>query len=325
MVTGLINGQQYYVRMRAYNSIGRSLPTSRISVSPIAAIYDIIVTGGTASEAFAEAGTTVTLTANTSSEGQIFDKWEAVSGGVTFENAGLPTTTFTMPANDVEIRAIYKAIVPPHTHSYDNDYDEKCNICKEVRIAPKTPTVQFPDIKAGDWYKEFVDYAVAYGMFKGTDKGFEPNSKMDRAQFVQVLANLSGAPKDNSVDSGFTDVKSNQWYTSAIRWAKDNNIVAGYEGNTFRPNQQINRQEMCTMLVNYVNNYRHGSLAQIREYTSFADESAIEGWAKPFVQACYKAGLVSGKDGGKFAPKDVATRAEGATIFTNFHKAYIAN
>ena len=53
-------------------------------------------------------GTTVTLTANTAPDGKVFDKWEVVSGSITLADANSATTTFTMPAEAVSVKATYK-------------------------------------------------------------------------------------------------------------------------------------------------------------------------------------------------------------------------
>ena len=72
--------------------------------------YAVTVTNGTASVSQAAAGTTVTLTANAASTGEVFDKWEVVSGDITLKDANSATTTFTMPAGDVSVKATYKDI-----------------------------------------------------------------------------------------------------------------------------------------------------------------------------------------------------------------------
>ena len=76
--------------------------------------YNVTVTGGTASVGAgtpitkATMGTTVTLTAGAAPSGKVFDKWEVVSGGITLADANSATTTFTMPAEAVSVKATYK-------------------------------------------------------------------------------------------------------------------------------------------------------------------------------------------------------------------------
>ena len=83
--------------------------------------YTVTVTDGTASVSKAAADTTVTLNANAAPSGQVFDKWEVVSGGITLADATSATTTFTMPANAVSVRATYKANPAASTYSIDLD------------------------------------------------------------------------------------------------------------------------------------------------------------------------------------------------------------
>ena len=87
--------------------------------------YDITVTGGKATVGAgteitkAAEGTTVTLTANAAPTDMVFDKWEVISGSITLADANSATTTFTMPAGAVSVKATYKNA--PHTHTYNQE------------------------------------------------------------------------------------------------------------------------------------------------------------------------------------------------------------
>ena len=52
----------------------------------------------------------MTITANTPDSGKQFKEWTVESGGVTFDRATSASTTFTMPANAVEVTATYEDI-----------------------------------------------------------------------------------------------------------------------------------------------------------------------------------------------------------------------
>ena len=87
--------------------------------------YDITVTDGKATVGAgteitkAAEGTTVTLTANAAPTDKVFDKWEVISGSITLADANSATTTFTMPAGAVSVKATYKNA--PHTHTYNQE------------------------------------------------------------------------------------------------------------------------------------------------------------------------------------------------------------
>ncbi len=182
----------------------------------------------------------------------------------------------------------------------------------------------FTDVKAGSWYEKYVAYAVAHGIFEGTSKTtFSPTMNLTRAQFVRILANLEGIDVDDNTTTSFTDVKSGQWYTGAVKWAADNKIVSGIGDNKFAPNDNITREQMCVMLVNYYEVFKKEKLEETSSKILFKDDNNIATWAKTEVYKCQQANLVNGTGDNNFSPKAFATRAEGATIFTSFHSAYL--
>lgn len=52
---------------------------------------------------------------------------------------------------------------------------------------------------------------------------------MNRAMFVQVLANMSGVKTDKNAETGFKDVSVGRWYTGAVAWAAQFGIVNGHQ------------------------------------------------------------------------------------------------
>lgn len=78
------------------------------SVSENATKYKVTVNGGSGSGDYT-AGTIVPINAYARADGTVFDKWTSSSNGVGFVNQTAISTTFTMPANNVEITANFKA------------------------------------------------------------------------------------------------------------------------------------------------------------------------------------------------------------------------
>lgn len=62
---------------------------------------------GTADKTIAHCGDTVSITAGEAAEGKVFDKWTCETDGITIEfaSATSASTTFTMPAGDVAVKA----------------------------------------------------------------------------------------------------------------------------------------------------------------------------------------------------------------------------
>ena len=230
----------------------------------------------------------------------------------------------------------YGEYIYDNNATYENDGTKTrtCSVCNATDTITAEGTkleklidtsVVFKDVSSNKWYKKFIDYAVTKKIFTGTSYDtFSPEENMTRAQFVQVFANISGVDTSNrNVNSGFSDVPKGKWYTAAVTWAAKNGIVNGVGGGRFDPNAKVTREQMCVMIVNYIENYQKKTLNITTNASTFADDAKIAKWAKTAVYKCAKAGLVNGVGNNKFDPKASATRAQGATLFTNFYKQYM--
>ena len=176
---------------------------------------------------------------------------------------------------------------------------------------PELPEVSFPDVNEGQWFHKGITYTAQRGYMEGmTDGTFAPNVTMTRAQLVQILYAMAGKP-EVKVNDEFSDVKAGDWYAAAASWAVEEGITAGVGNDTFAPNKEITRQEIAVML-----HAANGKAAAEGELT-FADNADIETWAVEAVKWSVENGLMKGVSGNKFAPKNLATRAEAATIVMN--------
>lgn len=170
----------------------------------------------------------------------------------------------------------------------------------------------FTDFTYADWYAPNIDQAVAYGLFKGVGENkFEPDSKVQRGQFVLVLANLAGVDLDAySGAAAFADVSPSAYYAKAVQWASETGIATG-DGSLFRPTDSISRQEMCVLI------YRFLGLGSANVYAPFEDDGKISSWAKDAVYACRGAGIINGVGENQFDPLGTATRAQACVVAVN--------
>lgn len=170
----------------------------------------------------------------------------------------------------------------------------------------------FTDIPMGAWYEEAVIYCLEHGILSGTsDTVFSPDDSMTRAMLAQVLYRMSGNPAV-SATSGFSDVPEDSWYADAVAWASERNYISGYGNDTFGANDAVTREQMAAILWRYA-----GSPAADTS-TKFADADSISQWAAPAVSWAKLAGIISGKDNNRFAPKEQITRAEAAVMLYRF-------
>lgn len=108
----------------------------------------------------------------------------------------------------------------------------------------------YTDVDESDWYYEYVTYATAEGYVEGYDDGsFRPNSAINRAEAMSILMNIAGVVMYDVMedDIEFDDVDVDDWFAWAVVAATDENIVEGYDDDTFRPGNNITRAETAVI------------------------------------------------------------------------------
>ena len=184
-------------------------------------------------------------------------------------------------------------------------------------VGYKNPAPAFTDI-TGHWAADNILFAASRGLLSGTsDTTFSPDTGMTRGMFVTALGRLAGINPDSYQTGKFTDVKADAYYAPYVNWAAQTGIVEGVTATTFAPDTNINREQMAVIMKNYAAKLGY-DLPQTLKAVTFADNTQISSWAKDAVKSMQQAGILSGKNGNKFDPKETATRAEVATVLRRF-------
>ena len=169
----------------------------------------------------------------------------------------------------------------------------------------------YSDVDAGSWYADAVEYVRDSGLMSGTTATtFEPSGATTRAMLAQTLYRAAGSPAVSGSDA-FTDTQDGAWYAGAVLWAAQAGIISGYGGGLFGAEDPVSREQIAAILWRYA-----GSPEAQSE--DFADESTISAWAADAVDWARSAGVMTGREGGRFAPQANVTRAETAVILRAF-------
>ena len=229
----------------------------------------------------ATAGTVVTLTA-TPKSGYTFKQWQVVTGGVTIKD-----NKFTMPAGNVEVKAIFEKNATP----------------------PPGPAVNpFVDVPAGSFYYDAVLWAVEKGVTTGTSATtFEPDGSCTRAQAVTFLWRVAGCPAPKSAAMPFTDVKAGSFYYDAVLWAVENGITKGTSETTFEPEADCTRAQIVTLI------WRAQKTPAAGTDNPFNDVKAGSFYETAVLWAV-KAGVTKGTSAVTFEPEGICTRAQIVTL-----------
>lgn len=106
---------------------------------------------------------------------------------------------------------------------------------------------KFKDVKAGLWYKPFVNMGVDLGYVEGyPDKTFKPNKTLSRAEGITVLARFANLPEESG--QPFPDLKPDFWANKHIAAAKKIGMLQYLEGKNFEHNRSFTRAEAAEVL-----------------------------------------------------------------------------
>ena len=163
-----------------------------------------------------------------------------------------------------------------HFSNYVVAYDENACPQDETCVYAK-----FTDANTKAWYHDGVHFCVENGYMQGvSDTKFAPSGTLSRGMIVTMLWRLGGEPVVNYAMS-FKDVKADQWYTEAIRWAQSTGVVDGYSADSFGPNDNVTREQLAVILYNYAK-HKGIDTAKFTENTntlSHTDVFTISEWA----------------------------------------------
>lgn len=109
----------------------------------------------------------------------------------------------------------------------------------------------FEDVSESAWYYNAVYYCFDNSYFRGvSEDAFAPGNVMTRAMFATVLYRMADEPAVAG-EIAFADVESGKWYTDAIIWAADNDIIGGYGNGEFGTDDPITREQIVTIIWRY--------------------------------------------------------------------------
>ncbi|MEA4814222.1 MAG: S-layer homology domain-containing protein [Oscillospiraceae bacterium] len=220
------------------------------------------------------------------------------------------------------IRADDGEHVPTQVYQKDGKYYAKINSLTNSTYVLILNQQSFADA-SGKWYAAAADEMASRCVIFGRSNGkFDGEANVTRAEFAAMIVRALGLPETG--DSNFSDVSSTAWCAGAIGAASEYGIIYGYTDGSFRPNQNITRQEAMAILQ------RAAKVAEFAGSTgslsAFSDAGSVGAWAKEAVAFNVGSGLIVGKSNGTLSPLSAITRAETAvTILRLLQKAELVD
>lgn len=282
--------------------------------------YDVAVVNGTASPAVAAPGEQVSVTAGAAPTGQIFDRWVVVEGGVALsaEDSKSPTITFTMPANGVKLRAVYRSAtgpdpvdpvpVPPcSVHSYggwelivkatctEAGMDQrKCLVCGNVdreRIAPLEHEY------SSTWTTDVPAAETVVGVRS--------------RHCIRCSARTEITEIPMTMRLPYHDVKEGGGDYAAVQYVVSRKLFKGVSATEFAPDVVMSRAMLATVL------WRMDGEPAAGEYNPYSDVAPGKYYTSAVLWA-WEDGIFGDTGSSKFMPAGDVTREQVAMILYQY-------
>lgn len=185
-----------------------------------------------------------------------------------------------------------------------------------ITVTPSDRTT-FSDMPSSHWAYRYVMLMSDKGIIKGTSAPvngvgtYSPNGKVTVGEFLTIATRLVAKDKIKT-NSSFS-----HWAVPYYKAALEAGLITSdqFTGTPYALDSPISREDMAVILVEIAR--VNGETLKITpdiEY-NMLDYSSISAEKCGAVKAAYSNGLLTGKSGHLFAPKDNLTRAEVATVF----------
>jgi uncharacterized repeat protein (TIGR02543 family) len=255
----------------------------------------------------------VSLTA-TPNSGYHFKKWEVVPEKVKIEN-----NKFTMPADDVTVKAIFERNASSSgggggggTTYYTLTFETNGGGSMQAIRAARGKTL---DLSAYTPMRDGYDFGGWYA-----DKDLTQRiTEIKLSGSKTVYADWKKREPD-AVKNPFADVNAGDWFYRDVLFSYEKGLMSGMDAAAFAPYANTTRAQIAVIF------YRMEGSPAVEGENSFADVVRGSGtaWFYDAVTWAQQNGIMGGYDNSSFAPNDPITREQLAAIFYRYaqYKGY---
>ena len=187
---------------------------------------------------------------------------------ITVDGERIPGTSFTMPAHDVTVSAVFTrgegfADVAPGSWYYDAvEFVRARGLMDGVSETEFNPDgtmtramvwailgrLDGEEISGSGW----LEAARAWALESGVSDGTEPNAAVTREQLVTMLYRFAGESATAADLNGYADGgEVSDWARDAFAWAIEHMIITGVDDDTLAPQSTATRAQCAAILMRF--------------------------------------------------------------------------
>lgn len=185
------------------------------------------------------------------------------------------------------------------------------NFAALIRQAGTAP--QFSDVDTGAWYGDknegVLSKAAAYGLMIGDGSLFAPEGSVTLAEAVTMAARLHSIYATGKAE--FTE--GDPWHKVYVDYCDKEGILFAANLRATQDMSAAATREQYGRLMTAALPSAAFAVINTVDYSAIPDVP-VEGAGGDYAYLLYRAGIVEGRDGGKYCPRDPISRAESAAL-----------
>ena len=190
-----------------------------------------------------------------------------------------------------------------------------------LSVLPVASAANFSGV--AQWFEPSLREMQELNLLPASFDGMDLSKKITRGEMCELAVHAFERITGYAIIPEATDYFSD---TSAdyIVKAYELGIVSGYPDGTFKPDNNLTRQEFFQIIENFCKASAFQPVADSSYLGSFVDTAAVHDWAKEAAQICVRYGYVNGKaenDGTYLDPLGNASRQEAMAMFLRAYKS----
>lgn len=188
-----------------------------------------------------------------------------------------------------------------------------------ITSLPVASADTFSDVAPSNEFYAKIEDLAARGVVSGFNGKYYPEKGVSRAELTKMSLGAFGI--QTAIPEGaphFSDVPSSHTLFQYVETAYGLGIISGYGDGTFRPDQEVLRQEGMKIIMETARSVdTEGNFDEDLTGAPHFDDVAASSEFYGYIETAYNLGIVSGYGNGKFGPRDTMRRDQMAKVVSN--------
>lgn len=180
---------------------------------------------------------------------------------------------------------------------------------------------QVPETTSGIPSDSIQQVTAVKWMTNFPDGKFYPERLLSRAELASIMVKAFRLDKREAVNKAnltVPDVPRSYWAFNDIQTVLKTDIMKGYRGNEFFPNQKVTKAEALAIFAQAYGVFQFPDDAVNEILASYPDEKSIPTWARKAIATVATEGFLNTDAQGNISPLKPVTRGDMAYVLSKY-------